>query len=67
MRYLKMELVVLAVLVTVGLVFSLGGTLVAKQDTDQGYEVLSADLEPFRTAFNQASGHVRAVLLVGPT
>ncbi len=29
--------------------------------------VISQDFEPFRSAFNAASGNVRAVLLVGPT
>jgi hypothetical protein len=32
-----------------------------------GYEIVGKDLEPFRSAFNAASDHVRAVLLVGPT
>ncbi|MGH9382311.1 MAG: hypothetical protein ACRD2Z_17130 [Thermoanaerobaculia bacterium] len=33
----------------------------------QGYQMLGGDLEPFRSAFNRASDHVRAVLLVAPT
>jgi len=31
------------------------------------YEALDERLEPFRSDFNAASDHVRAVLLVGPT
>jgi hypothetical protein len=31
------------------------------------YPQLDENLEPFRSDFNEASDHVRAVLLVGPT
>lgn len=34
---------------------------------DDSYAVLDDDLQPFRSAFNDASDQARAVLLVGPT
>jgi len=40
---------------------------VAEVVEGQDYEQLDDDLEPFRSDFNEASDHVRAVLLVGPT
>lgn len=33
----------------------------------RAYAILGEDLEPFRSDFNARPGHVRAVLLVGPT
>lgn len=32
-----------------------------------GHTVMGRDLEPLRSDFNAADGHVRAVLLVSPT
>lgn len=66
MRYLKAELLVLAGVLALAVVFGLQGVL-ADSASKQDYAVIGGDLEPFRTAFNQASDHVRAVLLVGPT
>lgn len=40
---------------------------VAEVVEGRDYERLDDDLEPFRSDFNEASDHVRAVLLVGPT
>ncbi len=40
-----------------------GAEVVASRD----YEPLDDRLEPFLSDFNEASSHVRAVLLVGPT
>ena len=35
--------------------------------TGSGYQVLSADGEPLRSAFNRAANSVRIVVLVSPT
>ena len=40
---------------------------VAEVVEGRDYEQLDDDLEPFRSNFNEALDHVRAVLLVGPT
>lgn len=34
---------------------------------DPGYQVLTAEAEPLRTAFNAASGKVRAIFLASPS
>ena len=65
-RVLKAEFVILIMIVAVGSLVGLARTL-GSTDATSGYEVVGADLEPFRAAFNAASGDVRAVLLVGPT
>ncbi len=66
MRYLKFELLALVVLLGLGTLFGLARTF-ASSDPDPGHERIREDLDPFRTAFNEASGDVRAVLLVAPT
>ena len=38
----------------------------AAKAPDLGYQVLGANAEPLRTAFNQAHGKVRAILLASP-
>ena len=67
LRALKSELVALAALLAVGGVVAWSGALVSEEDNPRYEVILADDLEPFRSAFNEASGHVRAVLLVGPT
>lgn len=65
-RILKVELLALALLLAGAAIYSLAGVVWADSG-GTGYELLDQDLEPFRSAFNAASGDVRAVLLVGPT
>ena len=66
-RVLRTEFLALAAVLVVGGLIGWATTLVSAEDKDD-YEVIAADdLEPFRSAFNAASGHIRAVLLVGPT
>jgi len=66
-RVLRTEFLALAAVLVVGSVVGWASTLVSAE-VNRDYEVIAADdLEPFRSAFNAASGHTRAVLLVGPT
>ena len=66
-RVLRTEFLALAAVLVVGGLVGWATTLVSAEDP-YAYEVIAADdLEPFRSAFNAASGHARAVLLVGPT
>lgn len=69
MKYLKPIGIAAAILLGAGLI--LAAALPEEQEAEvvevRDYEPLDADLEPFRSAFNGASDHVRAVLLVGPT
>lgn len=55
--------VVVVVVLTAVLPAGPGAEVVASRD----YEPLDDTLEPFLSDFNEASSHVRAVLLVGPT
>ncbi len=68
-RVLKLELIILAVIVATLALVGLGRTLAssASQESELSYEIIDADLQPFRESFNAASEHLRAVLLVGPT
>lgn len=66
MRYLKFELLALGVLLGLGTLFGLVRTL-ASGDPAPDHERIGEDLDPFRTAFNEASEDVRAVLLLAPT
>jgi argininosuccinate synthase len=63
MNYLK------AALATALIVGSLVGLahLQAADSASTGYSLVGEDLERFRSDFNAAKDHVRAVLLVGPT
>jgi len=65
-RVLRTELIILAVIVVVAALVGLGKAL-ASSESRPSYEFIDADLQPFRESFNAASGHLRAVLLVGPT
>ncbi len=69
LRYLKVELLILVLGIALFGVFSwaTSGTSGSMDAAPDGYELVGADLEPFRSAFNGAAGDVRAVLLVGPT
>ncbi len=65
-RYLRIELLALFALLGLGALFGLTRTS-ASTDTEPEHERIGENLDPFRTAFNEASGDVRAVLLVAPT
>ncbi len=69
MKYLKATGIAATVLLGIGLILAaeLPGEQGAEVVEVRDYERLDADLEPLRSAFNRASDHVRAVLLVGPT
>ena len=70
LRALKTEFVLLLQLLILLVVGGLVGwvrTTLAAEKAATTYQVVSSELEPFRSAFNDASDHVRAVLLVGPT
>ena len=64
MRYLRGMLVILAA--AIGTVYVAATSSISSPEEWKIAHV-AADLEPFRSAFNEASKHVRAVLLVGPT
>ena len=69
MKHPKATGIATAIVLTIIVVLAavLPGTPETTVVEGRDYERLGADLEPFRSAFNAASGHVRAVLLVGPT
>lgn len=67
LRALKVELVAIAALLTVGGLVALVNGLASAGDPEDYELIVDDDLEPFRSAFNDASAHVRIVLLVGPT
>ncbi len=69
LRALKTELVLLLLLVllAVGGLVGWVTTSRAAEKAAATYQVVNSELEPFRSRFNDASDHVRAVLLVGPT
>ncbi len=59
-------ILVLTVLALGGLISWITTTLAAEK-LPSSYQVVNSELEPFRSAFNDASDDVRVVLLVGPT
>ena len=66
-RILRVEAAVVLTVLGVGGLIAWLATRVSA-DGERGYEVIAADdLEPFRSAFDANSDHVRLVLLVGPT
>lgn len=66
MRDLNVKLLFLVAILAAGAILGLAHGLLGRSD-EQAYVIVGEDLEPFRTNFNAASDHVRAVLLVGPT
>lgn len=42
-------------------------TACAVSEADPGYQTLTAEAEPLRTAFNAANGKVRAIFLAAPS
>jgi hypothetical protein len=73
-RWLWLELATLTVAAVGGVALGFGWPSAAwcsraasKPEESGTYSVLGQDLEPFRSEFNAAPDHVRAVLLVGPT
>ena len=64
MRYLKG---ILGILVAAIVAVYIAATSNTPNPEEWKIAHVAADLEPFRSAFNEASDHVRAVLLVGPT
>ena len=65
-QHLNRNLLALVTLLGLGALFALACTS-SSSDSASDYERISEDLDPFRTAFNEAAGDVRAVLLVAPT
>lgn len=67
----KMKAIVIGAALVVAVVVVLAAVLPAGPGAEvvesRDYEPLDDRLEPFRSDFNEASSHVRAVLLVGPT
>lgn len=67
LRALKLEALVVGLLVVVG-GFAGWAMNRAAADDHLDYEVIASDgLEPFLSAFNANSDHIKLVLLVGPT
>ena len=66
MKYLRTKLIIVLTVLTVSGLAVLA-RLKAADSIDNGVALVGADFEPFRSDFNAAKDHVRAVLLVGPT
>lgn len=67
LRALKVEFLILLTLVAVGGLVGWVATSLTGEKAPVSYQLVDFELEPFRSAFNGATDHVRVVLLVGPT
>ncbi len=67
LRALKTEFLLLLMLLGVGGLIGWVTTTLAAENAAATHQIVSSELEPFRSEFNGALDHVRVVLLVGPT